>query len=67
MRATRRTPRAMRVVFVVSHPVQHFCPQYRSIAQREDVKLTVKFVRPACPAGLDQITLAPPLNELSHR
>lgn len=33
----------MRVVIVVSHPIQHFCPQYRSISQREDVELIVVF------------------------
>lgn len=33
----------MKLVVVVSHPIQHFCPQYRSLAQRPDVDLTVVF------------------------
>lgn len=33
----------MRVVIVVSHPIQHFCPQYRSLAALDGVELTVIF------------------------
>ena len=32
-----------RLAIVVSHPVQHFCPMYRSIAQDERVELLVVF------------------------
>ncbi|GAA5147577.1 hypothetical protein GCM10023340_20200 [Nocardioides marinquilinus] len=33
----------MKLVVLVSHPIQHFCPQYRSLAERSDVDLTVVF------------------------
>lgn len=33
----------MRVVIVATHPIQHFCPQYRSIARHAGIDLTVVF------------------------
>ena len=37
------TESAVRVAVVVSHPIQHFCPQYSSWAQLERVELRVFF------------------------
>ena len=42
--------RPVRVAGVVSHPIQHFCPQYGSWAQLPDITLRVFF---ASRAGLD--------------
>src|SRR4051812_46365907 len=36
-------PNPLRVVIVVSHPIQHFCPQYRSLAAHPGIDLTVIF------------------------
>ena len=36
-------PRKTRVAVVVSHPIQHFCPQYCSWAKQESVDLRVHF------------------------
>jgi glycosyltransferase involved in cell wall biosynthesis len=32
-----------RVAVIVSHPIQHFCPQYASFAEKKDVKVKVFF------------------------
>ena len=32
-----------KVVVVATHPIQHFCPQYRSLSQRDDIELRVVF------------------------
>ena len=33
----------LRVAIVVSHPIQHFCPQYVSFAKNKNIELKVFF------------------------
>ena len=35
--------RIIRVALIVSHPIQHFCPQYVSFAKNKDVVFKVFF------------------------
>ena len=33
----------LKIAIVVSHPIQHFCPQYVSFAKNKDIELKVFF------------------------
>ncbi len=33
----------LRIAIVISHPIQHFCPQYVSFTQNKNVELKVFF------------------------
>src|ERR1700744_2770781 len=36
-------PHRMKLAIIISHPIQHFCPQYASLAKRPDLQVKVFF------------------------
>ncbi len=47
----RKAPVPLRLLVLVSHPIQYFVPVYRALSARQDIELTVVF---HCRVGVDE-------------